>query len=187
MIEPEKIQNPIEKTTESKVVFQGKFFNVRKHQVILPDGKKADREIAEHPGAAGCVVLNDKNELLLVKQYRKAAEQVLTEIPAGKIDKNESPESCVAREVEEETGVMITAPEKLIEFYPSPGFTTEKMFIYRAYVKSQGSTRQMEDECIWSGFVPFHHALNMIKTGEIQDAKTIIGILLTEAKLKKSG
>jgi ADP-ribose pyrophosphatase len=184
IIMEKNIKSSVEKTLESEMVFKGKFFGIRRHQVILPDGKKAVREIAEHPGAAGCVVLNEKNEILLVKQYRKAAEQVLAEIPAGKIDKNESPESCVVREVEEETGIIITEPLKLSEFYPSPGFTTEKMFIYLAKAKDRGETHQMDDECIWSGFVPFHQAFDMIKTGEVQDAKTIIGILCAKEKLK---
>lgn len=177
-------KTPVEKTLESEIVFEGKFFKIRRHQVILPDGKRAVREIAEHPGASACVVLNGKNEVLLVRQYRKAAETVLLEIPAGKIDKGETPEACVIREVLEETGVTISQPVKLTEFFPSPGFTSEKMHVYLAREVKRGSTDQMDDECIWSDFIPFEDALKRMATGEIQDAKSIVGLLLAWDKLR---
>jgi ADP-ribose pyrophosphatase len=186
-VEKSVVQTPIEKTLQSEIVFQGKFYAIRRHHVILPDGKKTTREIAEHPGASAGVVFNEKKEVLLVRQYRKAAEAVLVEIPAGKLDPGETPEQCVVREVEEETGVLIEKPQKLSEFFPSPGFTNEKMYIFLARAKSLGSTHQMEDECIWSGFVPFEEALNKIKTGEIQDAKSIIGLLLARDFLQTQG
>src|ERR1700687_1835064 len=144
-----------ERTLQSEIVFTGKFIKIRQHEVILANGKKSIRQIVEHPGAAACVVMNDEKQILLVQQYRKAAESVLIEIPAGKLDPGESPEACIKREVREETGVDITRLIKLCEFYPSPGFTDEKMYIYMAHAASQGMTGQMEDEHIFSTFVSF--------------------------------
>lgn len=174
-----------EQTLKSEIVYTGKFFKIRQHEVVLANGKKTTRQIAEHPGACACVVMNEKQEVLLVSQYRKAAEKVLVELPAGKLDPGETPEVCIKREIEEETGIAITKPVKLCEFYPSPGFTDEKMFVYLAHAASQGKSRQMEDEQIACSFVSFQKALNYIQTGQIEDAKSIIGLLLAHEHLKR--
>lgn len=175
-----------EKTLKSEIVFDGKFIHIRRHEVLFPDGKNGVREIVEHPGAATCVVLNAKNQVLMVEQFRKAAESVLLEIPAGKLDPNESPEACVKREVAEETGVIIGKPKFLCWFYPTPGFANEKMYLYLASVERQGEAHQMEDELIHSRFVPFEEALTFIKTGKIVDAKTIIGLMLTKDEIPRA-
>lgn len=172
-----------EKTIQSEIVYKGKFITLRRHDVILPNGKKTVREIVEHPGAAACVVLNNHEEVLLIEQYRKAAEAALVEIPAGKLDKGETAEACVVREVKEETGIEIEDPVKLAEFYPSPGFTDEKMYVFLAYAGKQGETSQMDDESIASTFVPFDEAIQKIHEGKIRDAKSIIGLLLAKEKL----
>lgn len=177
------IMTSSEKTIRSEEIYKGKFITLRRHEIMMPNGKKTIREIVEHPGAAACVVLNEKEEVLLIEQFRKAAEAVLVEIPAGKLDKGERPEACIRREVQEETGYEIEDAVKLAEFYPSPGFTDEIMYVFMAYAGARGETNQMEDEMITSAFVPFDEALRKIHEGKIRDAKSIIALLLTKERL----
>lgn len=176
----------VEKTIKSEIVYQGKFITLRRHDIVLDNGNKTVREIVEHPGAAACVVLNENHEVLLIEQYRKAAEAVLVEIPAGKLDAGETAEICVVREVKEETGITIEDPVKLTAFYTSPGFTDEIMYVFMAYAGARGKTSQMDDESISSTFVPFDDAIRKIHEGKIRDAKSIIGLLLTKEKLYES-
>lgn len=167
-------------TVNSEKVFEGKIINLRIDTVECPNKKYAKREIVEHKGAVGIVAI-DNNEIILVKQYRKAVEDFLYEIPAGKIELNEEPLNCANRELIEETGLCPNRIEKLTEFYTSPGFCNEKIYLYKATDLKQVNNNLDEDEFIDVVRVSLEEAKTMIKDHKIIDAKTIIGILYLDS------
>ena len=169
---------------ESKLVFQGKVFNVTADRV-REEGKEYVRDTVRHPGSACIIAVDDERRVSLVKQYRHPAQSFLIEIPAGsRHDESELPETCARRELEEELGVVAEKLELLIEFYVSPGYFTEKMWIYLATGLRATQQNLDEDENIEIIKVPIDQALKMIEIGEIVDAKTIIGIPLAARRLK---
>ncbi len=175
---------PIPEIIESEIVFRGKVFTVTADRV-REEGKEYVRDIVRHPGSACIIAVDDEKRVSLVRQYRHPARNFLIEIPAGsRHDEHESPEACARRELEEELGVVAEKLELLIEFYVSPGYFTEKMWIYLATDLRATQQNLDEDENIEIIKVPFDRALKMIETGEIVDAKTIIGIPLAAQRLK---
>ncbi|HHW02680.1 MAG TPA: NUDIX hydrolase [Thermoanaerobacterales bacterium] len=173
-----------ETTLSSKVIYSGKILSLRLDEVRLPNGKTSTREIVDHPGAVAIVALNDKNEVLMVKQYRKPVEEVLLEIPAGKVERGEVHEACAQRELMEETGFFARNLQHITDFYTSPGFCSERMHLYlaRDLVKKQGQAD--DDEYIQLEAVPMEEAVKKVYDGEIKDAKTISGLLLVYSTLK---
>lgn len=169
-----------ETTIERQYIHKGRVINLRIDRVKLPDGKTSTREIVEHNGGVGIVALNEKRELILVRQFRKPFEEVLIEIPAGKIEKGEEPYNCALREFEEETGNRSLELELISEIYPSPGFSDEKLYIYFCKSMEKGNVKLDEDENVDVIYVPYDEALNMINSGRIKDAKSIIGILMAK-------
>lgn len=163
-----------EKTIESKQIYEGRIVNLRVDTVSLPDGRTKLREIVVHPGAAAIVPLMNE-EVLLVEQYRKAVDSPTLEIPAGTIEEGESPEECAKRELIEETGFQATKLDKLIEFYPSPGFSSEIIHIFKASGLKKVSDAEAE---LSITFVRLEELLAMIKRGEVKDGKTVIGVLM---------
>lgn len=172
--------NLFEKTLESEVKYNGRILSVRKDRVLLPDGKEATREIVQHNGGVGVVAVTEDRKIILVKQFRKPTEEVLIEIPAGKLEINEDPEACAIRELEEETGKIPKSIKLLTKFYPSPGYSSEILYIYFSDKLENGRINLDEGEHVETFEVTFEEAINMIKSGEIKDAKTIIGILLAK-------
>lgn len=166
-----------EKTLKSEKIYEGKVISLKIDTVELPDKKYCKREIVEHPGAAGIVLVNEKNNLVLIKQYRKAIEDYLLEIPAGKIEHKEKPYATAIRELQEETGYTATSLTNLITFYTSPGFANEVIHIFVANEVVKGEATPDLGEYIEIVEMPLEEALQMIKLGEIKDAKTITGIL----------
>lgn len=166
-----------EKTMKSERIYEGKIISVRVDTVELPDRKYSKREIVEHPGAVGILPVTEKGEIILVKQFRKSVEDTLLEIPAGKIEPEESPEMCAQRELEEETGFVAGNIEKVLEFYTSPGFSNELIYIYLARNLSQGEPNPDEDEYIEIVYLTIDEAIAKIQKGEIKDSKTIVAIL----------
>ncbi|MGB2842777.1 MAG: NUDIX hydrolase [Halobacteriota archaeon] len=163
-----------EKTIESKQIYEGRIVNLRVDTVSLPDGRTKLREIVVHPGAAAIVPLMNE-EVLLVEQYRKAVDSPTLEIPAGTIEEGESPEECAKRELIEETGFQATKLDKLIEFYPSPGFSSEIIHIFKASGLKKVSDAEAE---LPIKFVRLSELLMKIRKGEIKDGKTVIGVLM---------
>lgn len=163
-------------TVNSEKVFEGKVINLRVDTVELPNKKYAKREIVEHRGAVGILAI-DNNEIILIKQYRKAVEDYLYEIPAGKLEINEDPLNCANRELIEETGYCPNKIEKLTEFYTSPGFSNEKIYLYKATDLKQVGNNLDEDEFIEVIKISFDKAKELIKQNKIIDAKTIVAIL----------
>lgn len=119
-----------EKTLQQKRIFAGNMINLRVDTVELPNGKESTREVVEHPGAVTVLAYTGSNELLMVRQYRYAVGQETLELPAGKLDPEEAPEECAARELEEETGFRPRRVKLLGKFYTSPGFSDEVMYLY---------------------------------------------------------
>ena len=163
-------------TVKSEKIFEGKIINLRVDTVELENQKYAKREIVEHKSASAIVAITEKNELLLVKQYRKAVEDFLYEIPAGILNIAEEPIECALRELREETGFEAKKIEKIYEFYTSPGFSNEKVYLFKAEELTFISTNFDEDECVETFAVTREEAKKMIETGRIMDSKTLIGM-----------
>ena len=174
-----------EKKVSSETVYKGKILNLRVDDVELPNGKITKREVVEHAGAVAVVPVNEKNELLLVRQYRYPVGKVLLEVPAGKLEKGEDPEACAVRELAEETGCRAKDMKLLFSFYSTPGFSNEKMYVYLARGLTYLGEHPDEDEFIEASPVPLQAALDLIDRGEICDAKSIIGILAVKREMDK--
>jgi ADP-ribose pyrophosphatase len=167
---------------ESKKVFGGRVFDVSVDTVREGD-KTYVREVVHHPGSAVILAVFDDNTLALVRQYRHPAVKYLLELPAGSLNVPESPEEGAARELEEELGVVAGRMEKLTEFFVSPGFVEEKMWLYLATELRETKQKLDDDELLEIVRVSFTRAFEMIEEGEIEDAKTIIGIMLAARHL----
>lgn len=168
----------MEKRLASKVVFEGKVLKLRHDQVMLPNGKEASREVVEHPGAVAVVPVTDDGKVLLVRQYRYPVDNVMLEIPAGKLDAGETPENCALRELEEETGYAAGTLKKLSSFYTTPGFSNEILHLYLA-----GDLRQTEQKLDGDEFLNVEayspeEIKTMLADGTINDAKSLVGLLL---------
>ena len=163
-----------EKTIKSEQIYKGKVVQLRVDTVSLPDGRTKIREIIVHPGAAAIVALMNE-EVLLVEQYRKAVESKTLEIPAGTLEEGESPEDCASRELIEETGFQASKLDKLTEFYPSPGFSSEIIHIFVASGLKKVSNAEAE---LPIKFVRLNELLTKIRKGEVKDGKTVIGVLM---------
>ena len=168
-------------TLSSKNIYKGKIFDVRLDAIREAD-VEYEREIVVHKGSAVIVPMFADGTVALVRQYRHAAGKYMLEIPAGSLDGDESPETGAARELEEEIGVTAAKLDKIAEFYVSPGFLTEKMFVYLATEITETGQKLEEDELIELERLTFPQALDLIRSGGIEDAKTIIGITLAGAR-----
>jgi len=172
-----------EKTLNSARLYEGKIINLRVDTVELPDKKYSKREIVEHSGAAAVVPLTMDGHVILIKQFRKPIEEIIYEIPAGRLETKETPRNCALRELAEETGYTVGSLEELVTFYPSPGFSNEVIYIYIARDLTEGNAKPDEDEYLEIMKFPLEEALKMIEDGTIKDSKTIIGLLMA-ARMK---
>lgn len=166
-----------EKTTNEKVIFKGKLLTLQCDDVELPDGKKSIREFVKHTGGVGVVALTDDDCVLLVNQYRYPYKCEIYEIPAGKLDKNETPLDCGKRELLEETGVTAKEYISLGRLFPSPGYTDEIIYMYLAKDLSFGEMQLDDGEFLDVKKVPFKKAVGMVMSGEIADSKTQTALL----------
>lgn len=164
-----------EKTIQKNYIYQGKILNLRVDDALLEDGTKCKREIVEHGGGA-CVLYVENESVLFVKQYRYAYAETVCEIPAGKLNQGEDPKIAAARELEEETGVKAARLELIYETYPTPGYTNERIYIYRAFDGVRTQTHLDEGEFLDVEWIPLERVKKMLKRGEIKDAKTIIAL-----------
>lgn len=168
--------NLTEKTVRKNVVFDGKIIRVRCDDALLPTGKPCRREVVEHPGGA-CVLYVREGKVLLVRQFRYPYMEETLEIPAGKLNPGEDPARTAARELAEETGWQPASVEHMFTIYPTPGYSAEKIYIYRAHGVREGQVHPDEDEFVTAAFYPIDEVLSMIEKGEIKDAKTIIAVM----------
>ena len=170
------------KILSSQKVFEGRVFNVTVDTVS--EGELTyQREVVHHNGSAVIVPVFDDDTDALVKQYRHPAVRYLLEVPAGTLAKGERPEIGAARELKEELGLDAARLEKLSEFFVSPGFCEEKMWVYLATELTEGKQALEDDEILDVVRLPIAEALEMITSGEIQDAKTIIGLMLAAPRV----
>lgn len=174
-----------EKTMKSEKLYEGRIINLKLETVELPDKKYTKREIIDHPGSVGIVPVTEDNKIILVKQFRKALEKPLLEIPAGKLEHGEEPVGCAVRELKEETGFDCDKIQFLLEFYTSPGFCNEKVYLFLATGLYEGVAEPENDEYIEVIKFEINELLNMIHNGEITDSKTIIGVTMANNFLKK--
>ncbi len=178
------------KTTQEnlpEVLSSERIFKGRIIEVVVDTVREGEqvyvREVVRHDGGAGIVAVFDDNSVALVRQYRHPASRYVLELPAGKIEHGERPEVCAARELEEELGVVAETLEPLSDFYTTPGFCAERLWVFLARGLRETARNHEEDEIIEVVRLPFSRALEMINSGEIEDAKTIIGLLLAARRL----
>jgi len=167
---------------DSKKIFEGRVFDVTV-DTVREHGQTYVRDVVRHPGSAVILPVFDDDTIALVKQYRHPAVKYLLELPAGTLNDREHPEVGAARELEEELGLVAGRMEKLSEFFISPGFLSEKMWLYLATELRETQQRLEDDEAIEIVRLPIDRALQMITENEIEDAKTIIGLLLAAPRL----
>ena len=162
-------------------VYHGRIISVDLDEVRFPDGSTGTLEMIRHPGASAVVPLlgdpGDDPEVLLIRQYRYAADQFLYEIPAGRLDPGETPADCARRELQEETGFTAERVEHVFTMYTTPGFTDEKIHLFVATGLVAGQAHREADEFMELVPTRLSRALSMVEQGEIQDAKTALALL----------
>ena len=170
----------------SRVTYKGPVFNVTTDRVEEPGGIRARRDVVRHSGSVVVVALDDRGRILLERQYRHAAQSLMWELPAGRIDEGESVLSAAKRELLEETGYTARRWKKILYFYVSPGFLDETMSVYLARGLRPGKAQPEADENITIRLFPLSVARQMVLKGTIRDAKTIAGIFwLAQASARK--
>jgi ADP-ribose pyrophosphatase len=173
----------------SELLFKGRVMEIMRDQIIEPGGIRAKREWVKHPGSVVVLPVFPDGRILLISQYRYAAQQQMWELVAGHKEPNEDFKTGALRELEEEAGYTAKKLKKLLEFYPSPGFLSERMVVYMAEGLTKVKARPEADEKIESKIIKLSQAEDWIRKGKILDAKTISGILFYSkfARPKKRG
>jgi ADP-ribose pyrophosphatase len=166
----------------SRRIHTGKIISLDSDTVRFPDGSVGEMDMIRHPGASAIVpfvsdATGDDPQMLLIRQYRYAADQYLYEIPAGRLDPGEDPSDCAQRELREETGCTARGMDFLFTMYTTPGFTDERIHLFMATGLERGETAHEADEFMTVETVTLSRALRLIEQGEIKDAKTALGIL----------
>ncbi len=175
------------KTIKSEQLFHGRIFDLVIEEVKEQDGNIRRCELISHPGGGVVIPLFDNGDVLLVRQYRYPHKKFVLEAPAGKLEPNEDPIDCAKRELIEETGFSADKFEKLTAIYTTPGFCNEVLHIYLATGLNKSKLGQNLDDgeqSLTVEILPLTRAVEMITDGKIVDSKTIVGILLTERKMK---
>jgi len=166
---------------KSDVIYSGKVFNIKVDQIEYNTGNKAVREVAEHPGGAVVVPVTEEGKIVMVTQHRFPVNEILLELPAGKLSKGEDPKLCAVRELEEETGYKSDNVNKLGSIFTTPGYSTEKLWIYLAKDLKPGNHSREEGEFGMEVFeLTLEEVEEKIYNGEIVDSKTICGIFLAK-------
>jgi ADP-ribose pyrophosphatase len=163
-------------------VYTGRVLNLDIDTVRFPNGTTGELEIIRHPGASAVVPFmsdpaGDDPQILLIRQYRYATGQFIYEVPAGRLDAGEAPETCARRELREETGCEASSVEHLYTMYTTPGFTDEQIHVFMAVGLTRGENAREPDEFIELETMSLSRALELIERGEIQDAKTALSLM----------
>ncbi len=167
-----------------ETVFSGRVIETRVDTLLMPDGRQITREVVQHPGAVAIVPIDGEDNVLLVRQYRYAAGRSLLELPAGVVESGESPDDTAQRELQEEVGYVSNNLRALGGVYSSPGFCTEFLYLYIARDLVPSRLPGDEDEDISVETVPMSRVDQLIRLGEIQDAKTVAGLLMARYLFK---
>ena len=174
-----------ETPVEQEVKYEGRIIRLRVDKAQLPNGRIATREVVEHNGGVCIAALTEQRELLFVWQFRYPYQEVVLELPAGKIDKGEEPLACGKRELTEETGASAQQYRSLGRLYPSPGYCGEVIHLFLATGLSFGRMNPDEDEFLEVERIPLEKAVQMVLDNEVPDAKTQVAVLKTWALLQK--
>ena len=166
----------MEKFLNRNVIYEGKILRLELDQVECENGKLAYREIVRHNGGAAILCIRQDNKVLLIKQFRYAYNEVLYEIPAGKLEKEEEPLCAAQREFEEETGKLALDMSYLTTIYPTCGYTNEKIYLYLVTKYEPSKPHLDEDEFVEPIWIDLKEVFEMIQNGIIKDAKTICAI-----------
>ena len=166
------------KVTSSKKILENKLFTIVDEVAKDPSGFEIHRSIVRHPGSAVMMAVDEKRRILLVKQYRLPAEKNLWELPAGRLDPGETPLQAAKRELKEETGYKAKSWTKLVSFWPSPGYVSEKMTIFLATGLTEGDQEPMDDERIDIQWFTRKEMAEAVRSGKIADGKTLIGYFM---------
>jgi ADP-ribose diphosphatase len=164
----------------SEQVFKGKVFSVDRDRVTLPNGREVTLEVVRHPQSVVLVPVPEPGHVILVRQYRHAVNANLWELPAGSLDRGETPEQAATRECHEEVGLVPQTVVRLAALYPTPGYCDEEMIFFRLSSLEQPTTdaAQDEDEDIEVKTFELREAREMVRRGEIVDMKTVVGLAL---------
>lgn len=168
----------IEKLTSSERLFEGKVINLRRDEVLLPNGRTGMREVVEHPGAVAIVPVTADGGIILVRQFRHPIGRIILEVPAGKLDPGEDPADCAGRELAEETGFTANKLRKLTSMYTTPGFSNEIIHLYLAEDLIESDKQPDEDEFIHTEVFTPEQIREMIASGELCDAKSLVALCL---------
>ncbi len=166
-----------ERVVGSQSIFRGRILTLRVDEVVLPSGRRTTREIVEHPGAVVIIAPDNNGRVAMVRQYRSAVGQMLVELPAGTREPNEDAEACARRELAEEMGLSAATWRALGGFYSAPGFCTEYLSLFLATGLTPTPGQPEEDESIQREWIDLRDVPEMIATGKIRDAKSIVGLL----------
>jgi ADP-ribose pyrophosphatase len=161
----------------SKMIYQGKVFGVRRDEVAEPNGLRATREVITHPGSVVVLPVLEDGRIVMIRQYRHATRQYLWELVAGRIDGGEAVKKAAARELLEETGYRAKRYSVFLDVFPTPGFLEERMYIVLAEGLTEGKAQPEEDEKIQVRVFVAKELKQMMQRGRIRDAKTIAGLL----------
>lgn len=174
-----------EKTVSSETVYKGRIFEITKDMALLENGETAQRDVLHHSGGVTVVAITENEEILMVRQYRYPHHKVTLEIPAGKLEKGEEHSECGKRELLEETGYTCKSYKYLGKILPTPAYVTEVIHLYMASELEYSKQNLDKDEFLDVEKIPLKTAVEMVLNGDIDDAKTQIGILKAWHILKK--
>ena len=168
-----------EKSISSERIYEGKVINLKVDEVTLPNGHTSKRELIEHPGAVAILAITPDKKIIMVEQYRKALERSIIEVPAGKLEKGEAPETTAMRELEEETGYTAESLELIQSFSTSPGFADEviHLFLAEGLRKAESGAVLDDDEFVELLEVSIEEAEKMMQDNRIFEAKTVFSVL----------
>ena len=170
-----------ETTRSSETIFEGKVVHLKRDVVILPDGSEAYREVVEHTGGVCIAAVDDERRVFLVDQFRYPIGAVVTELPAGKLERGEDPYAAAVRELREETGCTADEVRSLGSILPSPGYTSERLHLYLATGLHEGTQSLDDGEFLNCYRIPLSEAVSMVRDNRIEDAKSATLLLLADA------
>jgi ADP-ribose pyrophosphatase len=172
-------------------IYSGRVVNLDVDTVRFPDGSTGKLEMVRHPGASAVVPLLDEPRsadprVLLIRQFRHAADAVIWEVPAGRLDPGETPATCAQRELEEEVGMTADVLSRLTTIFTTPGFTDERIHIFLAQGLKPGKQRRDADEFMEVQTRKWSEVMSLIRSGEIKDAKTLVALMYVESFRRKA-
>ena len=175
---PSEQPKPAVRILSHRRIYHGKILSLELDEIQEEGGAKALREVVRHRGSVAAVALDDEGRLVLVRQYRHPIGEALWEVPAGILEKGESPEQAVRRELEEEVGRRPGHLEPWAVFHPTPGFCDEVLHLFRATRLQEAPLHRDEDEVLEVKWYTLDEARGLLRAGGVKDAKTIIGLLM---------